>query len=239
MQTKKSSVFFQESGQTIIETVIAIFILVSGIAAAVGLAVFAFATSQNINKQIIGVGLARQGIEAVKNMRDTNWLKIPNIDSDCYNFETADNTAKCYKQWLNPANGYNLQISGNQARTFRLRFNPTDVTGATYWNLILENNNFGLNFDPNITAPVFEGFYFSPQAAGPLNGSSEYYRKITLRTDGPNIAPPFNTATNGPRVQVISQVWWTDKKCPRVADWPGLGKCSVELQTYLTNWKNY
>jgi len=235
---KKSS---KNSGQTLIETVVAIFILVTGIAAAVGLAIFAFASSQSVAKQIIGVGLARQGIEAVKNMRDTNWLKIPAIDTDCYNFKTSDFTGKCYKQWLNATanGGYNLQIIGNEAKNYRLRFDPTDTGGNSFWSLILENTNYGLNSTTDVTSLSFEGYYSTPQAGGPLHGTSGYYRKIILRTDGSNIASPFNTATIGPRIQAISQVWWTDKRCPRIADWPGLGKCSVELQTYLTNWKNY
>jgi hypothetical protein len=38
---------------------------------------------------------------------------------------------------------------------------------------------------------------------------------------------------------VESRVWWTDKKCPRVTSYtPGM-KCSVSIQTNLTNWKDY
>lgn len=223
-------------GQTLIETMIAVFILVSGIAAAVGLAIFALSSSQNITKQMIAVGLAREGIEAVKNMRDTNWLRITTIDTDCFNFITSTNTAKCYKQWLNPPGGFNYNLNPpSDNKSYRLRFDPAAVL---FWDLLIENSTYGLNFDNNISGPSFAGFYFTPAASGVLNGTSDFYRKITLRTDGASSQAPFNTNI-GPRLQVISQVWWTDKKCPRMTDWPGLGKCSVELQTYLTNWKNY
>jgi type II secretory pathway pseudopilin PulG len=225
------------SGQTLIETVIAIFILVSGITAAVGLAIYAFSSSQNVTKQIIAVGLAREGIEAVKNMRDTNWLKIPSLDSDCYNFVTSNNDAPCYKQWMNPSGGFNYNLlPASDEKEYRLGIDPV---GSLFWQLNLENASYGLNFDSNVSGVGFTGYYNTPNSGGVLNGSSDFYRKITLRTNGTNDDPPFDHTAPGPRLHVVVQVWWTEKKCPRVTDWPGLGKCSIELQTYLTNWKNY
>lgn len=242
-------------GQTLIETVIAIFILVSGITAAVGLAIFAFSSSQNISKQMIAVGLAREGIEAVKNMRDTNWLRQTSINKDCYNYDSglsnpatltcpssSTGGACCYKNWqtqvfdLNPAGSPG---SGN----YRLRF---DLAG-NFWDLeSASNNRYGLDFDSNASGPSFLGFYSFPNGSG-VNHSvatSDFARQIVITEDngvaqyGSGAANPFNKDT-GYRLQVISRVWWTDKKCLRSNVWPGLGKCSVELQTYLTNWKNY
>jgi type II secretory pathway pseudopilin PulG len=239
--------FKDQKGQTLIETLAAVFILVMGITAAMGLSLFAYSSSTNITKQIIATALAREGIEAVKNMRDTNWLKIPNIDKNCYNYQSGVSTpdavncpgsgtggACCYKNWLNPTGGFNYNLNPpSDNKSYRLVYNPGD---ALFWDLQIENSKYGLNFDSNITGMPFSGFY-KPETSQ-LNGSSDYYRKITLRTDGNNSADPFNKDI-GPRLQVISQVWWTDKKCPRATDWPGTGKCAVEIQTFLTNWKNY
>lgn len=223
----------RQGGQTIIETVVAIFILTMGITAAVGLAIFALSTATSVSKQIIATGLAREGIEAVKNMRDTNWLKISAIDLDCYNYVTGNNDAKCYKKWLNPTDGFNYNLQPpSDFKSYILSFNPNS---PLFWSLDLENSKYGLNFNQNVEDLAFAGFYYPSNTS---HGNSEYYRRIILRTDGANSASPFNTNI-GPRLQVISQVWWTDKKCPRSQEWPGLGKCSVEMQTFLTNWKNY
>ena len=55
----------------------------------------------DITKQIIATGLAREGIEAVKNMRDTNWLKDTLSVNGCYDFATGQaNQANCYVNWL-------------------------------------------------------------------------------------------------------------------------------------------
>lgn len=227
------------AGQTLIETVAAIFILVMGITAAIGLAIYAFASSQSVTKQIIATGLAREGIEAARNMRDTNWLQQTTIDTNCYDFTSNPvglSTAKCYKQWdvspycLNPTrNNGNCNGNGDTTDSYNLAFTAANG-GTSYWTLSKQNSvNYGLNFD----STGANGFYIPSNSA---NGNSDYYRKIILTEI---TTPPFDKSDLGAKLLVQSQVWWTDKKCPRSIDYPGAGKCSVELDSYLTNWKNY
>jgi len=237
-------------GQTLIETMAAVFILTMGVTASVGLAVYAFSASTLVTKQIIGTGLAREGIEAVRNMRDTNWLQQTSLDN-CYDFTSSpigQLTAKCYSHWMgnggppyyciNPTNNSGLGSCNGNGDTldyYILGFDSTN-SGTGFWSLQKQDtqgNNvgkYGLDFDPNGSS----GFYVP---GSNQNGSSAYYRKITITKlgDGPN----FNQAGLGPKLFVQSQVWWTDKKCPRVVDYPGPGKCSTELDMFLTNWKNY
>jgi Tfp pilus assembly protein PilV len=54
-----------QSGQTLIETLVAALVLVMGITAAVTLAIYGFTATEGINKQLIAVGLAREAMEAV------------------------------------------------------------------------------------------------------------------------------------------------------------------------------
>ncbi len=75
----------KQNGQTLIETLVASFILVMGITAALTLATYSLGATNNIRQQTIGLGLAREGLEVVKNMRDTNWLRGTS-SSDCYDF---------------------------------------------------------------------------------------------------------------------------------------------------------
>ncbi len=227
-------IFKKSKGQTLIETLVAVFILTMGITAAVGLAIFALSSSSSVAKQIIATGLAREGIEAVKNMRDTNWLKIASIDTNCYDYETGSNNARCYKSWLNPPESDNFDLDPpSDEKSYSLEIDPS---GQLFWDLKIENSKYGLDFDSNISGLSFKGFY-KPNTVNNF-GSSNFYRKIILKTNGVNDDSPYNRNI-GPKLQVISQVWWTDKNCPRSANWPGLGKCSVEIQTNLTNWRNF
>lgn len=224
-------------GQTMIETLVAVFILVMGISAAMGLATYTLASSGGVTRQIIATGLAREGIEAVKAMRDTNWLKLA-INLDCYNFSTTNLDAKCYKDWLAPSGsngngndkGFNLKQGGGfNTATYKLRIDSDSDNKQWVFDT---DNKYGLDLNASLTGDT--GFY---NGNGSTHGTSEYYRKITVSFDDTTV--PYNQATLGPLMKVKSQVWWTDKRCPRAADWPGLGKCSVEMELYLTNWKNF
>ena len=201
-----------EQGQTLIETMVAIFILVMGITAALGLAIYSFNATSLVNKQVVGMGLAREGIEAVKNMRDTNWLKSTQFDSAC----------NCYLNWQ--ISYYNIKPTGNQ--TFTLDFNPLS---SPHWQLNQQPSNFRLSYDSTGTSGRL--YYPSPG----VNSGGDYFRRITLSE---NSASPYDSTS--PRLSVTSDVWWNDRKCPVATTYEASKPaCRVRLQTYLTNWKNY
>jgi len=218
----------KQTGQTLVETMVAVFIMVMGITAALGLANYSLNASTSIRKQIIGIGLGREGLEAIKNMRDTNWLN-GNLMSNCYYFSPPSATGgSCYRDWLNVNTGYNFQL-GSGSRTYTLAFDGTTNSTNGFWILNSPSgNNWALDnsTDPN------HGMYVSNGAA---TGTSGFYRKITITAD---TTAPFDKI-DLPRLLVTSQVWWTDKNCPASPNWPGPNKCSIQLQTYLTNWKTY
>jgi Tfp pilus assembly protein PilV len=237
---------WRSMGQTLIETLAAAFILTMGISASVGLAVYAFNTSGGIVKQIIATGLAREGLEAVRNMRDTNWLKDTLSVNGCYNFATSQaNAANCYTNWLNknfcldPTNSTANSCSGTgSSATYYLGFDSSTQYG---WVLKKDSSNFGLNFnDPAKSAAWLTNGFYSPgvgnNGVACLNATSDYCEKITITKV---TTAPYNQ-DDGPLLEVQSQVWWVDKKCPRAADYSSASvTCRLELDTYLTNWKNF
>ncbi len=263
--------------QTLIETLAAIFILTMGVTAGVGLANYALGSSTSITQQVIATGLAREAVEAIKSMRDTNWLQSGTINSDCYNFASGGNDGSCYKNWLTqnnygsvvwqtnlitstinpPANpsSYILSFFGPDAITpsFPLywqipyyNWNLYRVDNATAVNTICPTHpngsvlSYALDFNntPIVSAFSFGTGYYTP-TCNPT-GTSGFYRKITLQTIA--TAPYDHSDSNNDLTELLvkAQVWWTDnKRCLPSSDWPGLGKCSVEIDTYLTNWRTY
>ena len=222
----------RESGQTLIETMVAVFIMVMGVTAALGLANYSLSASSGIRNQIMGMGLAREGLEAVKNMRDTNWLNAT-ISNDCYNYSTSSpgtpaTPSYCYRSWLNVSSpGFNISPPSGQPE-FTVDFNSGS---STFWTPVKVSGaaDYALYFDANAGV---QGFY-SSNSSFPR---SPFYRQILI--DNTTASAPFNQDL-GPRLLVTSRVWWTDAKCPRVATWPGKGRCSIELQMYMTNWKTF
>jgi type II secretory pathway pseudopilin PulG len=214
-----------QRGQSLIETMVGLVVLVMGVTAAVGLANYALNASTNVTKQLIAMGLAREGLEAVKNMRDTNWLNDA-LEDSCYDFRTGQNTASCYKRWDKLNGWYDLKTNVND-KTFTLEFDPLNTV---YWKLVKKNNQFQLLYDSAGT----NGFY-TVSSGQP----SDYYRMITITED---TTEPFNHPSDlGARLVVLSQVWWSDKNCPTPSadSFPTSGSCRIQLQTFLTNWKNY
>lgn len=236
----------KQKGQSIIETMVAIFVLVMGITAALGLASYSLSASTNITKQIIGTGLAREGLESVKNMRDTNWLK--GIKStDCPDYQTGANTATCYKSWLNPngPEGYNLFPGGSATgKNYTLSFDKSMVNSdQNFWTLTnVTSDIYGLDIDPNAysTNPlnITSGRFYQP--SGLATGNSDYYRRVNITLQ--DNVEPYQSVKNtiGGRLLVTSDVWWKDKKCPAVTTWEqAKTACRVRLQMYLVNWRVY
>src|SRR6266403_2545802 len=138
----KSNICNLNEGQTLIETMVAVFILVMGVTAATGLAVYALSTSTNVTKQIIATGLAREGIEAMKNMRDTNWLQGTLVS--CTDVSGTGISAKCYPAWdttpycIDNGGGNGNCSNGKSGPNYFLQFDST--AGATsYWALTKTN----------------------------------------------------------------------------------------------------
>ena len=250
--------FQSQKGQTLIETLAALFILVMGVTSAVGLALYAFNSSSSVTKQIIAAGLAREGVEAVKNIRDSHWLSGTFNINSCYDFATASSTgASCYADWLGTggpkspfcidptSNTGNCDGSGT-SETYALGITNSFGAPAGLWNIIRQrgSTHFGMSFDSVNSNGT--GFYNQDGVTDCSGlGVADYCRKIiiTKLTSAGTVYDPgtYGGASNpGPLLQVQSQVWWIDRKCPRVLDFTSApAGCKVELDTYLTNWKNY
>lgn len=72
-----------QSGQGLLELVIAFAVITVGLFAVMNLFLSNFSGEEEAKARIIGVNLAREGAEAVKNIRDTNWLKVDVNDNTC------------------------------------------------------------------------------------------------------------------------------------------------------------
>ncbi|MEK7653088.1 MAG: hypothetical protein AAB358_01220 [Patescibacteria group bacterium] len=66
----------KQKGQGLLELIIAIGVITVGLFAVWNLFLSNFSGEEEARARIIGVNLAREGVEAVKNIRDSNWLKV-------------------------------------------------------------------------------------------------------------------------------------------------------------------
>src|SRR3989344_2497962 len=108
----------KEKGQTLIETVVALFVLTTGLTAGLSLAIYSFSTTTEISRKIIATGLAREGIEVARRQRDSNWLA--GTLSDC-------GGQFCYATWLTNPN--NIAPAAGGGNEYRMIFDPAGVSG--------------------------------------------------------------------------------------------------------------
>jgi len=202
---------FNSKGQTLTETIVAIGILTTGIIGGLSLAIFSLGASDVAIKQVVATNLAREGVEIVRNFRDTNWL-TGNL-TDCSSDIGAANQ-DCYEDWASGFPG----IPGNVR--YRVVFDPSTNT----WTL-----------EP--AGPPKLRLYLQPNGTYTPSGSDDapFRRQVDLSLD---ISAPFSS--NNARLIVRSTVWWEQgKRCPAPESDPDNTQCKVIVEETLTNWKNY
>lgn len=64
-----------QKGQTLIETIVAVGIMIMGITAILSLTIATLSVSGMSKEKIVAMNLAREGIEITRAIRDTNWLR--------------------------------------------------------------------------------------------------------------------------------------------------------------------
>ena len=230
---KSLSNFRNQRGQTLIETIVAIFILVIGINSAVSLALYAFKSEDDAGKAVVATGLAREGLEAVKNLRDQSWLSNTPVNDCMFSSGLTDN---CVPNWLS-AIGNNYSLDSNKGtRSYDLNVNPS-VTSNIY-SLDFAGNT-AINYCNGTTYIEAGSYICSP------NTSTSFYRMITLTLEDtdPLTSVSYAFKEGGQSyaglLDVVSTVWWTSRSCPQTNTPSTLpASCKIVLETYLTNWQN-
>lgn len=74
-----------KKGQSLMEVMVAIGIITTGLFSVWALFLSNFSGEQEARSRIIAVNLGREGVEAIKNIRDSNWLRIDNGDDIDWN----------------------------------------------------------------------------------------------------------------------------------------------------------
>lgn len=204
-----------QSGQSLIETIVALFVLTSGLISGLALAIFAFGASSAITNQLTATGLAREGIEAIRSKRDSNWLA--GTLADC----SADlgPNQNCYQNWLNGIAGTTSGVS------YQVFFDPITQT-ASKWNIVLAG-----------AVPVYRLYRQSDGSfSHTLTGTpTSFFRKVVV------VNQNTDTASAEKQILVRSVVWWEGKRCPSISDYnnPSDTQCKAVSEEYLTNWRNY
>ncbi len=81
--------FKNRRGETLIETIIALSVLAIGITIASSSIINSIRNMSNAKNRVIAVNIAREGIEDMHNIRDTNWLLYSDRRRECWNHDPS------------------------------------------------------------------------------------------------------------------------------------------------------
>ncbi len=215
-RNKLHNIKFGQSGQTLIETIVAIFVLTTALTTGLGLAIYALSSSGVSQTEIIAANLAREGVDVVRMMRDTNWLVGDEEGGSAALQACADlpGSALCYPEAFTGPE-FDISDPGSYILVF-------DSIGGD-WSLQNGNSNYNLYLQS-------DGSYTHIE-----NGASQFARKITLEL---NTASPYTI--QNPELIVRSIVGWIGKSCSAITDEdPSTTNCNIVVEEHLTNWKDY
>ena len=208
-----------QRGQTLLETIIAIFIMTTALSSGLALAIYAFASSKVSQNEIIGANLAREGVEVVRMMRDSNWL-ASDTKGGPWDLTNCDDLAGklCYPlvyEKVPPYNDYDLQ-SGNYRAMFNSSTQAWSLDSTDDFDLYLQNGVY--SHTPNGTA---------------------FFSRMVNITHNPD--PPYTP--ENPEIIVKSVVAWRGPKCTEFTTSQDLlslaTSCKVMVEEHMTNWKDY
>lgn len=225
---------FSKRGETILEVVIAVSVIMVILAPASGLYIASVRTSANNRNDLTAAALAEEGIEIVRNIRDTNFIKFSNKARDCWNTVSGHTDAATCDAAANKIAEGSYQLSVNVDNTspdyLKWTLSESAVIGgdaALNPNLIgASDGNYRLSLDaldivlhPECTnapgearAPPGCHVHFQDDthvyyhAAGGAGVESPFYREITIE-DVNLWDPPGTGPPDGPdAMKVFSRV---------------------------------
>lgn len=181
-----------KKGETLIEVIAALTSLVLAGIAAMTL-IISVMTSTAISKEyLVAQNLAREGIEGVTNIRDTNWLLFPSEKKDCW---IVIDSSAC--PGTGPSIGADYLLIKAPEGNFELDGNKGQ------WNEDMNNNqNFKIELN---TDGIYEQSSTSPAPTQPF---PTFYRKIEF--EKVKIAD-LDSTFNEERMKVTVTVAWMNK----------------------------
>lgn len=156
------------------EVLVSLIIFTVGMTAAFALLINSVRLNSINKNRIIAVNLAQEGLEVVKNIRDTNWLVYSANQRDCWNFspDTDENGSIEESDACSPdGNGQNnhpIGVLGNGAGNTKIRTYIADFDASNNrWMLLPADEYINTTVSPEIFSP-----YDGTTLNGAANGSA-------------------------------------------------------------------
>jgi type II secretory pathway pseudopilin PulG len=202
---------FNQNGQTLLELLIALLILVSVIAVTVTLIVTSINAGRESTNKLIATNLAREGVEIVRNIRDSNWIDpsvspVPNWDDGL----VGGTTATLYVSISQPIR---LYFDADQAQMYLYNDSYQQGSGVS-----------------GVVAQFFRTIKLNPICrynSGDTSDSSDGDEQIASTNTSDNDCSGFGANYSEVGLKVISEVSWPSASSNK----------KVMIEDRLYNWQ--
>lgn len=172
-------------GETLIETIIALSILAIGITIASTVILNSMRNLTNAKNRVIAINLAREGIEAMRNVRDTNWLYYSDRRRQCWNHDPS--VATCEGTSPIPPGTYIVYKHTDQS--WRLQLADTDLGNDSDGDTIPDNDLELVTLSLVDIDPTFDSDGLDPDSSGDgLDDDQDMYNHMNA-----NVTMPLGT----------------------------------------------
>ncbi len=208
---------FRHRGETLLEVMVAITIMVAVLTSAFTLLIQVSAANTNVVNRVTALNIAKEGVEAVRNIRDTNWLKYSGDRRGkwlCLDTVAAPNACQTATALITTG-VYRVEFEGSRY------YLEETISSALTVEDALPGEAFRLY--ESTTTPNEGRMYHDAVGGGE---ATAFYRQILLTPEDEWVDDPTCTTVGCPtkvRLNVVSRVQWREGSKVR----------SLDLETYL------
>lgn len=211
------------TGETLLEVLIALIVIVVGAFGSVKLLAYASVNVQITKERIIATNLAREGIEAMRVVRDTNWLRYAGERRNCWNnfdpspADLRHGLENCYTDNDDKVQHQQSYIVDMSMSDYRFRLTPVGTHLSLAGGESDTDATYRLRIDP--TTKLYTHTVGTPSA---------YYREVYVEhlDDSGTSLTTAATPTDANVMRVTSRVAWINRGVVR----------DVTLSTILTDY---
>ncbi len=221
--------FSKQSGETLIEVILAVVILVFVLTGTYTVLNQAVNENVNVKNRVVALNIAREGIEAVRNIRDTNWLQYSGDRRNQW-LCIASDTNGCTEQLSTSSDPYYTVDNVNGVYVLNavgsaVELDISSVQDFSSFLLYEDSVNSRLTHDDNSGNNPETIFYrqIELRVQRPFEGTSLDTNPSTSSDDDPNDLCDSSSTCADAKLQVISRVAWDE----------GVGTEEVVLETQL------
>jgi type II secretory pathway pseudopilin PulG len=171
---------FPHRAESLIETIIALTVIVIATTAGMTLLRTSLVGNEVIGEKIVAINLAVEGIEAVRNLRDLNYLKFGSDPDNCWDAFFADELSDCPFDKLEDGASYSLSREFLTVPAFKWALTEIDPLDETAGWLSLYSTELNVDHSPELELLQSYGPSNDPNPLLTLEREDAFRRYVTI-----------------------------------------------------------